>query len=70
MGGYNLPPGDLICYLAFWEKERWGDVMISIGLRDFLAASLMVWSSRGEYGGCFHLEEFLARFPDLFRSRS
>ena len=36
MGGYNLPPEDLICYLTFWEKERWGDKMISIGLRDVL----------------------------------
>ena len=52
--------GSVLILSSLWGKERWGEKMIYFGLRDILAF-LLVWSSRGEYGGCFHAEEILAR---------
>merc|ERR1719291_1165978 len=47
-------PGDQAgCY-----KRSWGEKVILIRIKRCSFYLLGCWSSRGEYGGCFHVEEF------------
>ena len=44
----------------------WGEKVILIRIERCLVSLLVLgFASRGEYGGCFHVEVFLARFLDL-----
>ena len=57
MGGSTVSgsiPGDQAgCY-----RRSWGEKVILIWIKRCSVYLLGCWSSRGEYGGCFHVEEF------------
>ena len=56
---FNWRPGLL-------GKHLWGEKVILIWVKRCLVYLLVLgFASRGEYGGCFHVEVFLARFLDL-----
>merc|ERR1711862_870512 len=59
MGGYFWGSGLL-------GKILWGEKVILIRVKRCSINLLVLgFASRGEYGGCFHVEVFLARFSDL-----